>query len=98
MVTIALGVRTIPQGYTYTVERFGRYSRTLGPGLGLIVPYMERIGHKVNIMEQVLDVPSQEAFTRDNAGVRIDAVASSRCSTQPAPPTRSRACSRRCWC
>jgi regulator of protease activity HflC (stomatin/prohibitin superfamily) len=75
LVTIAMGVRTIPQGYAYTVERFGRYSRTLGPGLGLIVPYAERIGQKVNVMEQVLDVPSQEAFTRDNAGVTIDAAA-----------------------
>jgi regulator of protease activity HflC (stomatin/prohibitin superfamily) len=75
IVTIALGVRTIPQGYTYTVERFGKYSRSLGAGLGLIIPYVESIGHKVNIMEQVLDVPSQQAFTRDNAGVTIDAVA-----------------------
>src|SRR3954470_17492255 len=75
IVTIAMGVRTIPQGYAYTVERFGRYARTLGPGLSLILPYVERIGNRVNVMEQVLDVPSQEAFTRDNAGVRIDAVA-----------------------
>jgi regulator of protease activity HflC (stomatin/prohibitin superfamily) len=75
ILTIALGVRTVPQGYKYTVERFGRYSRTLGPGLGLIVPYIESVGHKVLIMEQVLDVPSQEAFTKDNAGVKIDAVA-----------------------
>ncbi|ACL61317.1 SPFH domain-containing protein [Methylobacterium nodulans] len=75
VLTIALGVRIVPQGFVFTVERFGRYQRTLSAGLGLIVPYVERIGRRVNVMEQVLDVPSQEAFTRDNAGVRIDAVA-----------------------
>ncbi|MGV2981088.1 SPFH domain-containing protein [Camelimonas sp. ID_303_24] len=75
IVTVIAGVRTIPQGYAYTVERFGRYARTLGPGLGLIVPYIERVGHRMNMMEQVLDIPGQEAITRDNAGVSIDAVA-----------------------
>ncbi|MBE7219647.1 MAG: SPFH/Band 7/PHB domain protein [Caulobacteraceae bacterium] len=75
IVTIALGVRTIPQGHVYTVERFGRYSRSLGAGIGLIIPYVEQIGRRVNVMEQVVEVPSQQAFTRDNAGVTIDAVA-----------------------
>lgn len=54
ILTIALGVRTIPQGFNYTVERFGRYSRTLGAGLGLIIPYIERIGHKVNMSKTLL--------------------------------------------
>ncbi|MCJ2129502.1 SPFH domain-containing protein [Methylobacterium sp. E-045] len=74
VVTLAIGINIIPQGHVYTVERFGRYSRTLESGLGLIAPYVERIGRRVNVMEQVIEVPSQEAFTRDNAGVKIDAV------------------------
>jgi regulator of protease activity HflC (stomatin/prohibitin superfamily) len=69
------GVKTIPQGYNYTVERFGRYTRTLTPGLNLIVPFIDRIGARMNMMEQVLDVPSQEVITRDNATVGVDGVA-----------------------
>ena len=67
-------VKTIPQGYNYTVERFGRYTRTLTPGLNLIVPFVDRIGAKMNMMEQVLDVPTQEVITRDNASVSADGV------------------------
>src|SRR3954453_12009789 len=68
-------IRTVPQGYNYTVERFGRYVRTLEPGLGLIVPFIDRVGHKLNMMERVLDVPSQEVITRDNAMVKVDGIA-----------------------
>jgi regulator of protease activity HflC (stomatin/prohibitin superfamily) len=67
-------IRMVPQGYHYTVERFGRYVRTLEPGLGLIVPFIDRIGAKQNMMEQVIDVPSQEVITRDNAMVKVDGV------------------------
>jgi len=74
ILTLAAGVKIVPQGYVYTVERFGRYARSLGAGLALIVPFVERVGRRVNVMEQVIDVPSQQAFTRDNAGVTIDAV------------------------
>jgi regulator of protease activity HflC (stomatin/prohibitin superfamily) len=74
VITLAAGVKIVPQGYVYTVERFGRYARSLDAGLGLITPFVERIGRRVNVMEQVIDVPSQQAFTRDNAGVTIDAV------------------------
>ncbi len=69
------GVKTVPQGYLYTVERFGRYTRTLHPGLNIITPFIETIGSKMNIMEQVLDVPTQEVITKDNASVAADAVA-----------------------
>ena len=75
LVTSTMGVRQVPQGYAYTVERFGRYHKTLTPGLGLIVPWIDSIGRRVNIMEQVIDVPSQEVITKDNATVTVDGVA-----------------------
>lgn len=71
---IAMGVKSVPQGYEYTVERFGRFTHALRPGLSIIVPFMDRIGRKVNMMENVLDVPSQEVITRDNAMVKVDGV------------------------
>ena len=68
-------IRMVPQGFNYTVERFGKYVRTLQPGLGLIVPFIDRIGRKQNMMEQVMQVPQQEVITRDNAMVTVDGVA-----------------------
>ncbi|WHO74254.1 SPFH domain-containing protein [Rhizobium sp. BT03] len=69
------GIKTVPQGYRYTIERFGRYTRTLEPGLNLITPFIERVGARMNVMEQVLNVPTQEVITKDNASVSADAVA-----------------------
>lgn len=74
IIIVAMGVRAVPQGFEYTVERFGRYTRTLPPGLGVIFPVVDRIGAKMNMMETVLDVPSQEVITRDNALVQVDGV------------------------
>ena len=64
----------VRQGYEYTVESFGRFTRTLSPGLHIIIPIVEKIGAKINRMEQVLDVPSQDVITKDNATVRVDGV------------------------
>ncbi len=75
LLLLLTGIRTVSQGFNYTVERFGRYTRTLDPGLNIIVPFIDRVGHKMNMMEQVLDVPTQEVITKDNATVAVDGVA-----------------------
>ncbi len=74
VIIVTMSVKTVPQGYGYTVERFGRYTKTLPPGLGMVVPIIDRIGAELNMMETVLDVPSQEVITRDNALVQVDGV------------------------
>ena len=75
IVVLLSTIKIVPQGYNYTVENFGRYTRTLHPGLSILIPFIERVGRKVNMMEQVLDVPTQEVITRDNASVAADGVA-----------------------
>src|SRR5579862_3545301 len=74
LAVIARGVRTVPQGYQWTVERFGRYRVTLQPGLRLVNPFIDAIGRKINVQETVLEIPAQNVITKDNASVMVDGI------------------------
>lgn len=74
LVVLFSSFKVVPQGYQFTVERFGRFTRVLPPGLAILTPFLERVGRKMNMMETVLDVPRQEVITKDNAMVSCDAV------------------------
>jgi regulator of protease activity HflC (stomatin/prohibitin superfamily) len=74
IILLSKTVRMVPQGYEWTVERFGRYTHTMGPGLHFLVPVVYGVGRKINMMEQVMDVPSQDVITKDNAVVKVDGV------------------------
>jgi len=74
ILTVVAGIKTVPQGQQWTVERFGRYTALLQPGLNLIIPFIDQIGHKINVQEQVLDIPEQDVITQDNAVVLADGV------------------------
>src|SRR3954451_24901451 len=74
VLAIAMGVRTVPQGQVWTVERFGAFTRLLNPGLNLMLPFVEKVGHKMNVQEILLEIPEQAVITRDNAAVLVDGI------------------------
>src|SRR5215469_17869674 len=74
LLVVLASVKTVPQGWEYTVLRFGRYTRTLKPGITVLTPFVESVGRKISMMEQVLPVPQQEVITKDNVSVQVDAI------------------------
>jgi regulator of protease activity HflC (stomatin/prohibitin superfamily) len=74
LIGVGLGVRTVPQGQIWTVERFGRFTRVMHPGLNLMTPFIERVGHKMNVQEIVIDIPEQAVITRDIAAIMVDGI------------------------
>ena len=74
VITAWKGIKTVPQGWVWTVERFGAFTRLLQPGLNLIIPYVDTVGRKMNVQEVVIDIPEQSVITRDNATVAVDGI------------------------
>jgi regulator of protease activity HflC (stomatin/prohibitin superfamily) len=85
VVIVGMGVKVVPQGYAYTIEKFGRYTHTLSPGLNFLIPFVETVGKKVSLMETVMNIPPQECISSDNVMVKIDAV----CFYQVIDPSKS---------